>query len=44
MWLFLFPVLTLSMCVAQGADQVEIERMTHAEIHDAIHKHGRPQC
>jgi creatinine amidohydrolase len=35
------PVLILSMCVAQGADQVEIERLTHAEIHEAIHKHGK---
>ena len=35
------PVLILSLRISQGADQVEIERMTHAEIHDAIHKHGK---
>ena len=31
----------ISLCLAQGADRVEIERMTHAEIHDAIHKQGK---
>jgi creatinine amidohydrolase/Fe(II)-dependent formamide hydrolase-like protein len=36
-----FPLLTLSLCLAQNVDPVEIERMTHAEIHDAIHKHGK---
>jgi creatinine amidohydrolase/Fe(II)-dependent formamide hydrolase-like protein len=35
------PFLTLSLCLAQGAGQVEIERMTHAEIYDAIHKQGK---
>src|SRR5512132_2057152 len=33
--------LPVSLCLAQGADRVEIERMTHAEIHDAIHKQGK---
>ena len=36
-----FPILTLSLCLAQSGERVEIERMTHAEIHDAIHKHGK---
>ncbi|MEX2264625.1 MAG: creatininase family protein [Bryobacteraceae bacterium] len=36
-----FPFLTFSLCMAQSASQVEIERMTHAEIHDAIHKQGK---
>ncbi len=35
---FLLPI---SLCLAQSADPVEIERMTHAEIHDAIHKFGK---
>jgi creatinine amidohydrolase len=35
------PFLTFSVCLAQGVDRVEIERMTHAEIHDAIHKNGK---
>src|SRR5919201_913429 len=37
---FVFPILTLSLCLAQ-TDRVEIERMTHAEIYDAIHKQGK---
>jgi creatinine amidohydrolase/Fe(II)-dependent formamide hydrolase-like protein len=36
-----FALLTLSLCLAQKADRVEIERMTHAEIYDAIHKQGK---
>ena len=36
-----FPLLTLSLCLAQSAERVEIELMTHAEIHDAIHKQGK---
>ena len=36
-----FPLITLSLCLAQTADRVEIERMTHAEIYDAIHKSGK---
>ena len=32
------PLLTISLCLAQSLDRVEIERMTHAEIYDAIHK------
>lgn len=36
-----FLLLTVSLCLAQSAGQVEIERMTHAEIHDAIHKQGK---
>jgi creatinine amidohydrolase/Fe(II)-dependent formamide hydrolase-like protein len=40
------PFLALSLCLAQSADRVviervEIERMTHAEIYDAIHKQGK---
>jgi creatinine amidohydrolase len=35
------PLLSLSLCLAQSGERVEIERMTHAEIHDAIHKHGK---
>jgi creatinine amidohydrolase len=34
-------LLALSPCLAQTNDRVEIERMTHAEIHDAIHKQGK---
>lgn len=42
MKLFIFPpLLSLSLCLAQGADRVEIELMTHTEVHDAIHKHGK---
>src|SRR5881394_2985063 len=33
--------LTLSLCLAQTGERVEIELMTHAEIHDAIHRHGK---
>src|SRR5438477_2391814 len=33
--------LTLSLCLAQSGERVEIELMTHAEIHDAIHKQGK---
>ena len=36
-----FPLITLSLCMAQTADRVEIEGMTHAEIYDAIHKYGK---
>jgi len=36
-----FPLLTVTLCMAQSTGQVEIERMTHAEIHDAIHKQGK---
>lgn len=36
-----FPLLTLSLCLAQNSPQVDIELMTHAEIHDAIHKQGK---
>lgn len=32
---------SVSLCLSQGADQVEIERMTHTEIYDAIHKGGK---
>jgi creatinine amidohydrolase len=35
------PLLSLSLCLAQGADRVEIEKMTHAEIYDAIHNRGK---
>src|SRR5215472_4561257 len=34
-------LLTSSLCLAQTGERVEIELMTHAEIHDAIHKHGK---
>ena len=34
-------LLSLPGCLAQSTDRVEIERMTHAEIHDAIHKQGK---
>jgi creatinine amidohydrolase/Fe(II)-dependent formamide hydrolase-like protein len=34
-------LVTLSLCIAQPADRVDIESLTHAEIHDAIHKHGK---
>src|SRR5438046_9743091 len=33
--------LTLSLCLAQSGERVEIELMTHAEIYDAIHKQGK---
>ena len=36
-----FFFLTLSLCLAQTGERVEMERMTHAEIHDAIHKQGK---
>src|SRR5438093_12867120 len=36
-----FPLISLSLCLAQTADRVEIEGMTHAEIYDAIHKYGK---
>ena len=39
-----FPFLTLSLCLAQAADRVEIELMTHAEIYDAIHTQGKTRC
>ena len=35
------PLITLGVCLAQTPQPVEIERMTHAEIHDAIHKQGK---
>jgi creatinine amidohydrolase/Fe(II)-dependent formamide hydrolase-like protein len=35
------PLLALSLSMAQSAGEVEIELMTHAEIYDAIHKHGK---
>jgi creatinine amidohydrolase/Fe(II)-dependent formamide hydrolase-like protein len=34
-------LLTAPLCLAQKADPVEIELLTHAEIHDAIHKQGK---
>jgi creatinine amidohydrolase/Fe(II)-dependent formamide hydrolase-like protein len=34
-------LLTSSLCLPQSAEQVEIEKMTHAEIHDAIHQRGK---
>ncbi len=34
-------LVTLSVCLAQGSDRVEMELMTHAEIHEAIHKNGK---
>src|ERR687891_1410443 len=33
--------LAISPCFAQNNDRVEIERMTHAEIHEAIHKNRK---
>jgi creatinine amidohydrolase len=36
-----FALLTLSLCLAQTGERLDIELMTHAEIHDAIHKHGK---
>jgi len=36
-----FSLLTASLCLGQSTDRVEIERMTHAEIHEAIHKLGK---
>jgi creatinine amidohydrolase/Fe(II)-dependent formamide hydrolase-like protein len=36
-----FPLLTVCFCLAQTPDTVEIERLTHSEIHDAIHKKGK---
>lgn len=38
---YFYPLLTLSTCLAQTTDRVEIERMTHAEIHEALHKQGK---
>src|ERR1041385_3857523 len=37
----LLSLLTVSLGLAQTGERVEMERMTHAEIHDAIHKHGK---
>jgi creatinine amidohydrolase/Fe(II)-dependent formamide hydrolase-like protein len=37
----LLMLLTSSLCLAQTAEPVQIELMTHAEIHEAIHKHGK---
>ena len=34
-------MLAAAVCLAQSAGQVEIERMTHAEVHEAIHKQGK---
>jgi creatinine amidohydrolase/Fe(II)-dependent formamide hydrolase-like protein len=36
-----FLLLMIPACLAQNAGEVEIERMTHAEIYDAIHKQGK---
>ncbi|HUQ93429.1 MAG TPA: creatininase family protein [Bryobacteraceae bacterium] len=37
-----FPLFALSICLAQQSTlPLEIERLTHAEIHDAIHKQGK---
>src|SRR4030095_5948393 len=36
-----YILLAIPACLAQNAGQVEIERMTHAEIYDAIHKQGK---
>lgn len=36
-----FPSLIAIACLSQVTDRVEIERMTHAEIYDAIHKQGK---
>ena len=36
-----FSLMALALCRAQSPDRVEIELMTHAEIHDAIHKQGK---
>lgn len=36
-----FVFLSVSLCLAQSADRVEIETLTHAEIHDAIHGQGK---
>src|SRR4051794_5371051 len=35
----LFVIASLSL--GQGTERVDIELMTHAEIHDAIHKQGK---
>jgi creatinine amidohydrolase len=35
------PVFSILVYTASAADPVEIERLTHAEIHDAIHKQGK---
>jgi len=37
----IFAILSFLAYQATGADPVEIEHMTHAEIHDAIHKQGK---
>ena len=39
--LAIFALLTLAAFRVTGADRVEIENMTHAEIYDAIHKQGK---
>lgn len=39
--LIALSLLALTTSQAQTTAQVEIERMTHAEIHDAIHKQGK---
>jgi creatinine amidohydrolase/Fe(II)-dependent formamide hydrolase-like protein len=36
-----FLLMIFPACLAQRAGEVQIERMTHAEIHDAIHKQGK---
>lgn len=37
----LIALSVLALCRAQSNAQVDMERMTHAEIYDAIHKHGK---
>ncbi|MBK5291069.1 MAG: creatininase family protein [Acidobacteriia bacterium] len=36
-----FALMTASLCLAQSAGPVEMERMTHAEVYEAIHKNGK---
>jgi len=35
------PLIAVSVCLAQSSSKVEIDYMTYAEIHDAIHKGGK---
>src|SRR6185295_18022082 len=41
MWVIILLSLNLAASLAQTTGQVEMERMTHAEIYDAIHKQGK---
>ncbi len=37
----ILAILIVTVCAARGADSVEIEHLTHAEVYDAIHKQGK---